>query len=100
MPGDNLKIDLEEMRKKATDLQTAIDGFNDFAKKPFDSEIKMLNGMNTDFGAKLVTMLENLNDDNSKMVSSIEKIQELTQKVVKNFEKRDKDAAQSIGIVE
>lgn len=98
MAGDKLTIDKSQMKEQAEKVQSAVSTYKSFGNKPFDVEIEYLDGMNTDFTAKLVTMLEDLNEGNPELTEALEDIGELTQSIVDTFEKVDHDAAKDMKV--
>ena len=98
MAVDKLTLDIIQMKEQVKKIQNAVSDYRNFAEKPFDTEIEYLNAMNTDFTAKLVTMLEDLNDSNPDLIKKLEEIGELTQSIMDTLEKVDVDTAKDMGV--
>jgi hypothetical protein len=96
MAEKNLNIDEQAMKKKEGELETALTTYKNFGASPFDQEIGSVESMNTDFLAKFITMLENLNSNNTKTIETIEEIGELAGEIVDTFIDIDHTASSSI----
>lgn len=99
MANEILKVDDEELIRQAKKMQDAVNDYKKFGKKPFDDDIDALKAMNTDFTAKLVTMVGNLNSGNKKIIKALEGIAKNTQKIADNLKEVDEHAVNSMGYV-
>ena len=96
--SDNSKLKLDEgqMNERVDALKNAIEDFRTVGHSPFDEEIGYLESMNTDFTAKLRTMLENLNDDSIAFLGDLEELEERAEEIAENLKKVDTDNAKSM----
>jgi hypothetical protein len=97
MAGDNLRVSDGELLDQVAKLQNAITAYNELGESPLGESIAALESMNTDFIARLVTMLRNLNDRNPAFLEALDGVKETTEDIANNLRQVDKDGAESLG---
>ena len=84
-----LKVNQEGMRKVAQKLSDDVEDHKVFGKKPFENELAMLKGMNTDFTERFKAVLRNINDGHRSIIEELEDITNKAIKVADEFEALD-----------
>ena len=100
MATEKLTIDLGEVEKCATKLQGVIDIYNICKNQPFAYDLDLLNTMNSDFNAKLKTMLEDLNDSDKSLYDEYMGIVVDAFNIIKTLDEVDEILSKRLKIVE
>lgn len=97
MAEEKFKLNNEEMHNHVNAINLAVETYSGFGETPFEDELTYFSCMNTDYLAKLETMIENLNSSNSDLIKSLAEIASLVSEIVTNFETLDEENAANIG---
>ena len=94
-----LQVDIDEMRAELDRLKNAIEIFRPFVESGFESEIELVEAMNSDFTTVLKDILSNLSDKKAKeMLEKLEMFHGASVFVVDGLEiETDQAMAQEIG---
>lgn len=88
---DNISLNYEEISDEIENLKNALTEYESYGDHPFDDYLEELGDMNSDFIAKLITMVENLNKDNKKLLKNYKAIASDASDIAENLLAMDED---------
>jgi prefoldin subunit 5 len=94
--GDKLKLDIDGLDAEIRQIDSAIRSYKRLGETPLATEIGYVEMMNADYTAKLKTMLEDLNENNSKLVTTLDEISTAAKKIRDNLKSVDTNAASGV----
>ena len=89
--NENLNLDYDKIEESMNNLSAALEEYSKYENNPFGDYLDELDIMNSDFIAKLKTMVKTINDDNEKLSSNYKDIYDTVQDLYDIFDKLDKD---------
>ena len=94
--ADSLEINSTELKDKVSKLSEALNDMNESGRKRFSEDLSNLDEMNTDFTAKLKSMIQNINSDYRDVIKRVQKEINYANKIVEELEKADNKMARQI----
>lgn len=91
-----LEINSKELEEKISELSKSLDCMTKKGRKRFSEDISNLDEMNTDFTAKLKSMIQNINSDYMKLIRRVENEINYANKIASELEKADLKMAKQI----